>query len=145
MADRIVVGTDGSESAKRAVSESVRLARSLGAELHVVSGYKPVRDAKIAGAADGAAKVWAVKPDEFVERTLGEAAASVRAQDVPVKTHARTEPPAEALLKVADEVGASMIVVGNRRMHGAKRVLGSVPNAISHKARCNVLIVSTDA
>jgi nucleotide-binding universal stress UspA family protein len=65
-------------------------------------------------------------------------------QDVQVETHAIEEEPADALLKVADEVGASMIVVGSRGMHGARRVLGSVPNAVSHKASCNVLIVSTD-
>ena len=39
---------------------------------------------------------------------------------------------------------ASLIVVGSRGMHGVKRVLGSVPNKVSHGARCSVLIVSTD-
>jgi nucleotide-binding universal stress UspA family protein len=145
MAEQIVVGTDGSESAKLAVDEAVRLAKSLGAELHVVSGYKPVRGARIAGAPEGAAKVWAPLPDTLVEGTLSQAAADIRVHDVPVETHALEEEPADALLEVADQVGASMIVVGSRGMHGAKRlVLGSVPNAISHKARCNVLIVSTD-
>ena len=51
----------------------------------------------------------------------------------------------DALLGVATEVSASMIVVGSKGMHGAKRlVLGSVPNKVSHNACCNVLIVSTD-
>ncbi len=53
--------------------------------------------------------------------------------------------PAEALLSVAAKVDADLIVVGNHGMHGAKRLLGSVPNEVSHKARCNVLIVSTEA
>jgi len=145
MAEQIVVGTDGSESAKLAVGEAVRLAKLLDAQLHVVSAYKPLRGSKIAGAPEGAAKVWAPLPDSVVEATLSEAAAGVRFQDVPVETHALEEEPADALLKVADRVGANMIVVGSRGMHGAKRfVLGSVPNEISHKARCNVLIVSTD-
>jgi nucleotide-binding universal stress UspA family protein len=144
MADQFVVGTDGSETAKVAVSEAVRLAKSLGAAVHLVSAYKPLRGAKIAGAPEGAAKVWAPLPDSTVEAILSEAAAGVRLQDVEVEMHAVEEEPADALLKVADEVGASMIVVGNRGMHGAKRVLGSVPNAVSHHARCNVLIVSTD-
>ena len=143
MAERIVVGTDGSETAKLAVTEAVRLAKSLGAELHLVSGYKPLRGVKIEGAPEGAAKVWAPLPDANVDATLSEAAAVARMQDVPVETHALEGEPADALLKVAGEVEASMIVVGNRGMHGAHRVLGSVPNAISHKARCNVLIVST--
>ena len=51
---------------------------------------------------------------------------------------------ADALLSVAAAVRASTIVVGNQGMHGARRVLGSVPNSVSHRARCNVLIVSTD-
>ena len=144
MAEQIVVGTDGSETAKVAVSEAVRLAKSLGAGVHLVSGYKPLRGAKIPGAPEGAAKVWAPLPDANVEAILSEAAAGIRMQDVQVETHAVEEEPADALLNVADKVGASMIVVGSRGMHGARRVLGSVPNAVSHKASCNVLIVSTN-
>jgi nucleotide-binding universal stress UspA family protein len=145
MAERIVVGTDGSGTAEQAVGEAIRLAKSLGAELHLVSAYRPLRGAKIAGAPEGAAKVWAPMPDTLVEATLSEAAAHARIHDVPVETHALEDEPADALLKVAGDIGASMIVVGSRGMHGATRVLGSVPNAVSHKARCNVLIVSTDA
>lgn len=145
MPEQIVVGTDGSETAKLAVGEAVRLAKLLGAELHVVSAYEPRRNVKIAGAPEGAAKVWAPLPDAHVEAILSEAAAGVRMRDVPVETHAINADPAEALLKVAGDVAASLIVVGNQGMHSAKRfVLGSVPNAVSHKARCNVLIVSTD-
>ena len=143
MGEQIVVGTDGSETAKVAIDEAVRLAKSLGAGVHLVSGYKPLRGAKIAGAPEGAAKVWAPLPDSNVEAILSEAAAGVRMQDVQVETHALEGEPADALLKVAEKVGASMIVVGNRGMHGAKRMLGSVPNAVSHNAHCNVLIVST--
>jgi nucleotide-binding universal stress UspA family protein len=145
MAEQIVVGTDGSDSAKLAVNEAVRLAKLLGAELHLVSGFKPIRDAKITGAPEGAAKVWAPLPDSKVDAILSEAAAGIRTRGVDVKTHAVQEEPADALVEVAGEVGASMIVVGSRGMHGARRVLGSVPNAVSHKARCNVLIVATDS
>jgi nucleotide-binding universal stress UspA family protein len=146
MAESIVVGTDGSERADRAVDEAVRLAKALGAELHVVSAYEPLRGAKIAGAPEGAAAVWAPLPDSTVESTLSQTAASARLQGgLEVITHAIRKDPAEALLSVAAEIGADLIVVGNHGMHGAKRLLGSVPNAISHKAGCNVLIVSTEA
>ncbi len=145
MGEAIVVGTDGSERAGQAVAEAVRLAKALDAELHVVSAYKPLRDARIEGAPAGAAKVWAPLPDAEVEVTLGGAAAAVRVHDVSVTTHAVQKDPADALLDVAAEVGASLIVVGNRGMHSAKRfVLGNVPNKVSHRASCNVLIVSTD-
>jgi nucleotide-binding universal stress UspA family protein len=48
------------------------------------------------------------------------------------------------LVQIADEQDAQMIVVGNRGMTGARRVLGSVPNRVSHHAHCDVLIVTTD-
>jgi nucleotide-binding universal stress UspA family protein len=146
MAERIVVGTDGSDSAQLAVDEAVRLAQSLGGELHLVAAFEPLRGVKIAGAPEGAAKVWAPLPDAQVEAILSQASAAVRMRNVPVKTYALEGDPADALLRIADEVEASLIVVGSRGMHGAKRfVLGSVPNKVSHQARRNVLIVSTDA
>lgn len=140
----IVVGTDGSKTAKRAVEEAVRLAKALGGEVHIVSGYAPLRGAHIAGAPEGAAKVWAPLPDSEVRAILDEAAAQARVADIQVQTHAVQLDAADALLQVASDVGASLIVVGNRGMHGARRVLGSVPNKVSHQARCSVLIVSTD-
>lgn len=145
MGESIVVGTDGSETAKQAVDEAIRLAASLGAELHVVSAYEPLRGARITGAPEGAAKVWAPLPDAQVDATLQEAAALIRMRNVPVKTHALERDPADALLEIAGNVGASLIVVGNQGMHGAKRLtLGNVPNKVSHRAQCNVLIVATD-
>jgi nucleotide-binding universal stress UspA family protein len=148
MADLIVVGTDGSETAKLAVLEAVRLANALEGELHVVSAFEPLRGVRITGAPEGAAKVWAPLPDAQVEATLDEAAAGIRITDanLRVTTHAVQHDPADAILEVADEVGATMIVVGSKGMHGARRLaLGNVPNKISHRARCNVLIVSTDS
>ena len=145
MAESIVVGTDGSDSAQRAVAEAIRMAEALKAEIHLVSAFEPLRGAKIAGAPEGAAKVWAPLPDATVEKTLTEAAAAIRFKGLEVSTHAVEKDPADALVEVADEVGASMIVVGNRGMHGARRLmLGNVPNKVSHRARCNVLIVATE-
>jgi nucleotide-binding universal stress UspA family protein len=144
MGEAIVVGTDGSDTAAVALDEAVRLAKALGGEVHIVSAFEPLRGAKVTGAPEGAARVWAPLPDSKVDATLEQAEATVRLAGVAVKGHSRQQDPADALIEVADEVGAKMIVVGNRGMHGAKRVLGSVPNTVSHKAHCNVLIVSTD-
>jgi nucleotide-binding universal stress UspA family protein len=140
MSESIVVGTDGSGTAERAVDEAIRLAKALGFEIHLVSAYKPIRGAKVVG---GATEVSAPGPDTLVDSTLDQAAARVRSAGVDVDIHAVEAEPADALLKVAGDVDASMIVVGSRGMHGAKRVLGSVPNTVSHHAGCNVLIVST--
>ena len=139
MSEAIVVGTDGSATAKRAVEEAVRLAKALGAEVHIVSAYEPLRGVHTP------AEVAPPLPDAVVDSTLEQAAAVVRFAEVPVTTHAVRGDPAEALVEVAAEADASLIVVGNQGMHGAKRILGSVPNTVSHKARCNVLIVATDS
>jgi nucleotide-binding universal stress UspA family protein len=145
MGDAIVVGTDGSDTAKLAVSEAVRVAKALGGELHVVSAFEPLRGARVTGAPEGAAKVWAPLPDSQVEATLSEAAAAVRFSGLEVTTHAVQRDPADALIEVATDLGATMIVVGSKGMHGARRfTLGNVPNQVSHRARCNVLIVATD-
>lgn len=144
MDDVIVVGTDGSDTARRAVSEGLRLAKLLDAEVHLVSAYEPVRGTRIAGAAVAAAEIWQPLPDSEVNAVLAEAAGAARAQGLQVHTHARRGDPAEAVLDVAEDTNASMIVVGNKGMSSARRfVLGSVPNKISHHAPCNVLIVST--
>ena len=67
--------------------------------------------------------------------------ASTRA-GVEVETFAREGDPADAILDVAEERNADLIVVGNKGMTGAKRfLLGSVPNKVSHHAPCCVLII----
>ncbi|HWK18050.1 MAG TPA: universal stress protein [Solirubrobacteraceae bacterium] len=141
----IVVGTDGSETAKRAVEEAATLAKALGSDLHIVAAYEPVRGARISGAPDAAAKIWAPLPDAQVDATVEQAAVAVRVGGVEARTHTLRGDPADALVEVAAKVGAELIVVGNQGMHSARRfVMGSVPNKVSHKARSSVLIVSTD-
>ena len=86
-----------------------------------------------------------VNPREDVEATLEEAAeGAARRRACDVKTHAREGDPADAILDVAEEQGADLIVVGNKGMTGAKRfLLGSVPNKVSHHAPCTVMIIRT--
>jgi nucleotide-binding universal stress UspA family protein len=142
----IVVGTDGSETARTAVREAVELARTVGATLDVVSAYEPIPRQRLR---EDARQVpadlqWTINPREEVDATLAEAAGEVRAAGVPVQTFAREGDPADAILDVAEERGADLIVVGNKGMTGAKRfLLGSVPNKVSHHAPCSVLIIRT--
>jgi nucleotide-binding universal stress UspA family protein len=138
------VGTDGSETAQRAVEEAIRLAGALGGALHVVSAYEPVRGTRIVGAPEAAAKVWAAAPDAEVQRVVEEAMALARIHGVKARSHTLTGDPADALLDIARDEDADLIVVGNHGMHGVKRVLGSVPNKVSHHARCSVLIACTE-
>jgi nucleotide-binding universal stress UspA family protein len=143
MTDTIVVGTDGSDTAKQAVAEAVRLAQALGAQVHVVTAFEPARRAKVVGAPEGAAAFWGPLTNDVARSIIDEAAASIRAAGVKVEPHMIQKAPADALLDVAKDVDATLIVVGNQGMAGARRLLGSVPNKVSHEAGTNVLIVAT--
>lgn len=143
MLQSIVVGTDGSKGAGRAVEFAIGLARLSGGRLHVVSSYEPVRGRVPVTSAGAEADALTPLPDAAVDAVLDRAAASSRIEGVDVSCHARREGAAEAICTVAREVSADLIVVGNRGMNGARRVLGSVPNAVSHSAPCSVTIVRT--
>jgi nucleotide-binding universal stress UspA family protein len=146
MFSRIVVGTDGSETATQAVREATELAKNTGASLDIVSAYDPVpavrlREERLEAPAD---IEHTVNPSEDVDATLAEAAKDAEAAGVTVRTFARQGEPADAILDVAEEEKADLIVVGNKGMTGAKRfLLGSVPNKVSHHAPSSVLIVRT--
>jgi nucleotide-binding universal stress UspA family protein len=140
----IVVGTDGSETATLALREAADLAKSTGATLHVVSAYERASGAHLSGEDTPERATWMVGPDAQVDSILDTAAGGLHAEGLDVESHARRGDPANALLDVAAEHDADLIVVGNRGMTGAKRfLLGSVPNKISPHALCSVLIVRT--
>jgi nucleotide-binding universal stress UspA family protein len=142
----IVVGTDGSDTAQKAVDKAVDLAKTLNAKVWLVSAYEPVPKARLRDEARQTPPdlQWMINPREEVDTTLSDAADLVRAAGVDVETFAREGDPADAILDVAEERDADLIVVGNKGMTGARRfLLGSVPNKVSHHAPCSVLIVRT--
>ena len=142
----IVVGTDGSDTAGKAVVEAVDLAKQLNATVAIVSAFEPVGNQRLREESREAPAdlQWAIHAREDVDATLREAADVVRGAGVQLETFAREGDPADAILDVAEERGADLIVVGNKGMTGAKRfLLGSVPNKVSHHAPCSVLIVRT--
>ncbi|MBW8060294.1 MAG: universal stress protein [Solirubrobacterales bacterium] len=146
MFTRIVVGTDGSETAAEAVSQAVDLAKLSGAQLSIVSAYEPVPKRRVEGEQQGApADVQhEIGPREDVNLVLDAAAAVARKEGLEVQTHPVEGNPADAILNVAEDTGADLIVVGNKGMAGARRfLLGSVPNNVSHHAPCSVIIVRT--
>jgi nucleotide-binding universal stress UspA family protein len=143
---RIVVGTDGSETAAEAVRQAVDLAKLAGAALSIVSAYAPVPKRRLEGEQQGApADVQhEIGPREDVNLVLDAAAADARKEGIDVQTHPVEADPVDAILNVAEETGADLIVVGNKGMTGARRfLLGSVPNNVSHHAPCSVMIVRT--
>jgi nucleotide-binding universal stress UspA family protein len=139
----IVVGTDGSPTADVALERAVALAGAFGATLHVVSAYEPA-PAKVGGnPAPAEAAEWSISPHFKVDAVLERAANIAQGGKVEIKPHGPRGDAASAILSVAQEEQADLIVLGSRGMQGARRVLGSVPNTVSHKAPCDVLIVQT--
>jgi nucleotide-binding universal stress UspA family protein len=119
---RILVGTDGSETAGKAVERAVELAKASGASLTILT----------AGTGEGARKV------------VDEEAARHADSGVKIETRVDERDPTIALTEVAEEGDYDLLVVGNRGMTGAGRFfLGSVPNKVSHHVQRSLLIVRT--
>jgi nucleotide-binding universal stress UspA family protein len=143
MFSSIVVGTDGSDTAEIALRRALDLARLTGAKLHVVSAYEPT-PARVGGNKPVAeAAEWSVGSDFKVEAVLQRARDTASGGSVDIEVHAPKGDAADSLIKTAKEQDADLIVLGSRGMQGARRVLGSVPNKVSHHAPCDVLIVQT--
>ncbi|MBK5231690.1 MAG: universal stress protein [Thermoleophilia bacterium] len=146
MFKRIVVGTDGSDSAREAVRQAANLAQLTGADLDVVSAYEPVPSSRSSAEAAGAPADVAHEfgPREDVNFALDGAAGIAKDFDVEITRHPLDGDAADAIIQVAKDTGADLIVVGNKGMTGAKRfLLGSVPNKVSHHSPCSVIIVHT--
>ena len=128
------------------VKNAIRVAEKLGAQLVIVSAFDPVANARLEKEREGAPSdvEWSINEREDVDLMLSQIAAPLKERGITVSTSARQGNPADAILDVAEEEGANLIVVGNKGMAGARRfLLGSVPNKISHHAPCSVLIVRT--
>lgn len=124
---KILAGVDGSETSMNALRHAARLAAAQRAELLIVCVHRSSPE------------------DPAVQKTLD--SAKSLATEEGVDAGVRGEPggkPAEALLRLAEQEGVDLIVVGNKGMAGTKRfLLGSVPNQVSHHAPCDVLIIKT--
>jgi nucleotide-binding universal stress UspA family protein len=138
--ESIVVGTDGSPPAEAAIDRAAELARGSGARLHVVTAYPDVpsyRERIV-----GTAKRESIELRDVAETVLARAVEKLTDEGITVETHARDGDPAEAILEVAQEQKADLIVVGNRGLTGIERfLLGSVSSKLSHHAPCSVMIV----
>jgi nucleotide-binding universal stress UspA family protein len=140
MISTVAVGTDGSATANKAVNEAAELARRFDAKLVLLSAFDdsrrpttdPERDIELQWASNPAARVTSIL--EALESELS-------GSGLECETRADKGEPAEVLVRLADECGADLLVIGNRGMK--RRVLGSVPNTVTHKAHCSVLVVKT--
>ena len=137
----IVVGVDASPTAQIALERAIGLARLAGARLHVVSAFEPV-PTRVTGGAP-AAEEYRVSPSFKADAVLERALSRAGGEGITVEQHAPKGSAGDAFVDVARENDADLIVIGSVGMQGPKRILGSVPNRVSHRSPCDVLIVHT--
>lgn len=147
----IVVGVDGSDPAKEALRKACGMATAFGADLHVVNAPK---DETAALVMSGLGGYMPLTPTDLFDERLKEAgekvidvavkeAAAEGAKDI--KTHVRIGDPSNEIIKLAEEVGADLIVTGRRGLGGmASLFLGSISQEVSHGAKCAFLTVIYD-
>jgi nucleotide-binding universal stress UspA family protein len=142
----VVVGTDGSESSLRAVERAASIAADSNAKLIIGTGYVPhpddLRAADTLGAEGykvrGNAPVYALLHDAH---DRAKAAGAKNIEDRPVK-----DGPVQALVDLAEEVGADLLVVGTVGLDARSAIVGrvfSIPGAVANRAKIDVLIVRT--
>ena len=159
---KILVGTDGSDTATRAVDMAAGLGKAMHIHTTVVCAYQPPSEQELNQMRADPNDVNALwhrdpsardVPDEFRWRI----SAAAQAEDVLERVRDHTEAlaadadvraveghPADVLIKLAETEGYDLIAVGNVGMTGAKRfMLGNVPHRVSHHAPTDVLIFKT--
>ena len=138
MFEKVLVGADDSVTARRAVEVAAEIAAMSGAQLHIASAQDPK-----SFATNAAEKFDTLNTEGAVDSLLQVPSFLAHKHGVEPVLHGSHGDPAAALVRIAQEIDADLIVVGNRGMKGVRRVLGSVPNSVAHDANCSVLIVDT--
>lgn len=135
----IVVGVDRSETARRAAEAAAEIASALGADLHVVMCAERERGVEIKVGGDSFHSDWLADAGQFL---------SDLARQLPhgsVTTAVGEGDPAKAICEEAKQLDARLIVIGNKRVQGLARVLGSVAGDVMKHAHCDVYVANTRA
>jgi nucleotide-binding universal stress UspA family protein len=133
----IVVGIDRSQTAHRAAERAAELAAAFGTNLHLVMCVERGRSSQITVGGDQFRTDWLAEAEQF----LADAARGLPHDQITYSV-GRGDP-AEVLCEEAERLDARAIVVGNRRVQGMSRVLGSVAGDVTKRAPCDVLIANT--
>ncbi len=143
MIKTVAVGTDGSETAAKAVEFALDLASRYEAKIVFLSAYRPVSEDRLKREARDAPEdvQWQINPAEDVEPALREAEEAAQERGLKSTSEAKEGEASKVLVELASKHGADLLVIGNKGM--SRKVLGSVPNTVSHKADCSVVIVKT--
>jgi nucleotide-binding universal stress UspA family protein len=140
----VLVGTDGSDSSLRAVDRAAQIAAGAGAKLIVATAYFPQsEDSRAADVLkDEGYKMAGNAPIYAILREARDRAHAAGAKDVEEK--AVVGAPVDALVDLAEEIKADLLVVGNVGLSTiAGRLLGSVPANVARRSKSDVLIVHT--
>lgn len=136
MVQTVAVGTDGSGTADKAVEFAIEMAARYEARIVFISAYVPVRERDAAEDPQ-----WTTSPAEDVDATLRECEERAEANGLRWASEAREGDPARILVDLAASNAADVLVIGNKGMQ--RKLLGGVPNSVSHSAPCSVVIVKT--
>jgi nucleotide-binding universal stress UspA family protein len=136
--ESIVVGVDQSQTARRAAFVAAKLASNCNKPLHIVMAVSRRKALEVAGGGSDRWHLdWISSAEQFLDELIGELPADHITRTVSLKD------PATALCEEAERLEASVIVVGNRRVQGASRLLGAVATDVARRAPCDVLIANT--
>lgn len=142
MINKILVGVDDSETAARAAVTAAELADTLKVELHVMTAYGKFEVEHINLGGDEfiiSTEQGGLTVAEDVLRPLRKQFPALRATP-----HAREGKPAGALVELAEQLAIDLIVVGNKRVQGISRVLGSIARDVVTQAPCDVYVAHTN-
>lgn len=139
MSEIVVVGVDDSETALRAAQRAADVAAAMQARLHVVTAFSR-NDVAVVGVGND---TWVIDSFQQATATAERVAGTLRRPGLEITCGAGEGKPQDVLIAEAASVEATLLVVGNRRMQGVARVLGSIANSVAHHAPCDVLIVKT--
>lgn len=142
MIKTIVTGVDGSEPAAQTAHKAAELANALGAELLVVCAYGKFEMKKLSSGGE----VFVTSNEDAARKTAETALHSVR-REFPAlagTAEAAEGEPAEAMVRTAQRSGAGLIVVGNKRVQGLGRMLGSIAHDVAGHASCDVYVAYTN-
>jgi nucleotide-binding universal stress UspA family protein len=140
MISTVAVGTDGSSTAGEAVKTAAEIARRFDAKLVLLSAFQDSGGRPTdSGSSDEVQ--WASSPAARVQEILARASQEMGREGIECDTLVDEGDPGEVIVRLAEECGADLLVIGNKGMK--RRMLGSVPNTITHKAPCAVLVVKT--
>jgi nucleotide-binding universal stress UspA family protein len=141
MVSTVAVGTDGSQTASEAIEMAVDLARRFDSKLVLLSAFQESGGRARQATGPPREIEWAVSSSAQVREILARTEADLQRQGIDCTTSIDEGEAGDVLVRLATECGADLLVIGNKGMH--RRVLGSVPNTVTHKAPCSVLVVKT--